>query len=140
GDQIARFGRTHGIFGPLGSLSPDFFYSAGLVAGLLAIPLGFGYAIVLVAARLITYEHVPGHMHGRVFAFQGVLSSLASIVPLLLVGLMTRLLDPSIVLVVIAVADIAALVYARSTLRRRRRSVVGAAMLPRGGAGPWATP
>jgi MFS family permease len=82
------------------------------------MPLGFGYAIVLVAARLITYEYVPAQMHGRVFAFQGVLSSLASIVPLLLVGLLTHLIGPRAVLVTLAVADLAALLYARATLPR----------------------
>jgi hypothetical protein len=133
--EVAGFARTHGLLGPLGSAAPDFFYSPAGFAGALAVPLGFGYAAVLAGARLITYEHVPSQMQGRVFAFQGVLTSIASIVPLLLVGAMTRVLEPSVVLVLIAAGDIAALVYARATLPRRR-GTVAVAVLPRTGARP----
>jgi MFS family permease len=116
--QVEDLARGHHVLGPLGALAPGFFYSPGAFAGVVAMPLGFGYAIVLVAARLITYEHVPAQMHGRVFAFQGVLSSLASIVPLLLVGLLTHLIGPRAVLVALAAVDLAALLYARATLPR----------------------
>lgn len=118
-EPILHFARAQALFGPLGRLSPGFFYSTAVFAAVLAMPLGFGYAIVLVAARLITYEHVPGQMQGRVFAFQGVLASLASIVPLLLVGLLTALFGPRLVLVAIALAGLLVFLYARSTLPRQ---------------------
>jgi MFS family permease len=120
GEPVARLMRQHALLGPLGGISPDLFYSSAVFSALVAAPLGFGYAIVLVAARLITYEHVPGHMQGRIFAFQGMLTSIASIVPLLVVGLLTALLGPRIVLLVIVAADLLALIYARSTLPRER--------------------
>jgi MFS family permease len=126
GEQLARFGRDHSLLGPVGAIAPGVLYGKALFASLMAIPLGFGYAVILVTARLITYEHIPGHMQGRVFAFQGVLTSLASIVPLLMAGVFTHLLGPRIVLVALAVADLAALLFARSTL-------------PRGGVRPGAT-
>jgi MFS family permease len=109
--------RTHSAFGALGRVSPGFFYSPAIVSAMLSAPLGFGYAIVLAGARLITYEHVPEEMQGRIFAFQGVLTSVASIVPLLLVGLLTTWLGPRSVLVIIAITDFLALMYARSMLR-----------------------
>ncbi|MHB8575780.1 MAG: MFS transporter [Dehalococcoidia bacterium] len=133
--QVVGFMHDHGVLGPLGRLAPGFFYSPAMTAALVAAPLGFGYAIVLVAARLITYEHVPAHMQGRVFAFQGVLTSLASIVPLLLVGAITALLGPRFVLVLLAGVDLAALLYARATLPSRRKGTGGALPLARGHAG-----
>jgi hypothetical protein len=54
-----------------------------------------------------------------------VLSSLASIVPLLLVGPLTALFGPRLVLAVLAAADILALLYARSTLPRARHGASG---------------
>jgi MFS family permease len=66
---VAHTLRADGVFGPVGQLSPGFFYSAAMLTALLAGPLGFGYATVLIAARLITFEHVPENMLGRVFAF-----------------------------------------------------------------------
>jgi len=110
--------RTHSAFGSVGRVSPGFFYSPAILSAVLSAPLGFGYAIVLAGARLITYEHVPEEMQGRIFAFQGVLTSFASIVPLLLVGLLTAWLGPRSVLVIIAIADFLALMYARSMLAR----------------------
>jgi hypothetical protein len=127
--QFVGFFQDHGLLGPLGKAAPGFFYSPAMAAALLAAPLGFGYAIVLVAARLITYEHIPGHMQGRVFAFQSVLTSLASILPLLLVGAITALLGPRFVLVLIAGLNLVALLYARSTLPRSRRGT-SAGVLP----------
>ncbi len=128
GEPVARLMRQHELLGSPGAISPNLFYSATLFAAFVAAPLGFGYAIVLVAARLITYEHVPGHMQGRIFAFQGMLTSIASIVPLLLVGLLTALLGPRIVLLLIAAADLLALIYARSTLPRERSGRAAAAV------------
>lgn len=122
--------RDHALLGPLGASAPGFFYSPAAFSAIMSAPLGFAYAVVLVAARLITYEHVPAHMQGRVFAFQGVLSSVASIAPLLLVGAATALLGPRVVLVAVAAADLVALFYARATLPRGGRGRNGETALP----------
>src|SRR5579871_6787820 len=118
GEPLVHALRAHGSFGPLGRAAPDVLYSTAAFSALMAAPLGFAYAIVLVAARLITYEHVPAHMQGRVFAFQGVLSSLASIVPLLLVGAISAVFGPRVVLLLVAAANLVAFFYARATLPR----------------------
>jgi len=120
-DHVAVALRHDGAFGPAGALAPHFVYAKATVAALIALPIGFAYAVVLVVGRLITYENVPAQMHGRVFAFQGVLSSLASIVPLLLVGVVTPLLGPGAMLVTIALIDLCALAYARLLFAKRSR-------------------
>lgn len=129
GEPLIHALRQNAVFGPVGAAAPGFFYSTAAFSALMAAPLGFAYAIVLVAARLITYEHVPAHMQGRVFAFQGMLSSLASIVPLLLVGAVSAMFGPRVVLVLVAAANLGAFVYARATLPRSRVAR-GAAGLP----------
>jgi len=129
GDPLVHAMKHRGVFGPLGHAAPGFFYSTAAFSALMAAPLGFTYAVVLVAARLITYEHVPAHMQGRIFAFQGVLSSLASIVPLLLVGAASALFGPRVVLVLVAAANLIAFFYARATLPRGR-AARGEAPLP----------
>ncbi|HEY7295577.1 MAG TPA: MFS transporter [Dehalococcoidia bacterium] len=129
GEPLIHGLKQQGVFGPLGAAAPGFFYSAAAFSALMAAPLGFAYAVVLVAARLITYEHVPAHMQGRIFAFQGVLSSLASIVPLLLVGAVSAVFGPRIVLILVAAANLGAFIYARATLPRGRPAR-GQAALP----------
>lgn len=111
--------RDHGALGPLGQAAPGFAYSPAVFCALVAGPMGFGYALVLVAARLVTYERVPEQMQGRIFAFQGVFSSIASIVPLIIAGALSALVGPRLVLGLLAAADIIAVYYARSTLPRR---------------------
>lgn len=92
-------------------------YSSTFLTVVLSAPLGFAYGVVIVAARAILYERVPGPMQGRVFAFQGVLGSLASIAPLVVVGVLAGLLGPRAVLVLVAIANAVAAWYA---LRRTR--------------------
>ncbi|HZQ37797.1 MAG TPA: MFS transporter [Dehalococcoidia bacterium] len=129
GDPLVHGLKQNGVFGPAGAAAPGFFYSTAAFSAFMAAPLGFAYAIVLVAARLITYEHVPAHMQGRVFAFQGVLSSLASIVPLLLAGAVSAVFGPRVVLLLVAAANLGALLYARMTLPKGR-AARGQAALP----------
>ena len=68
--------------------------------------------IVLVVARAILYERVPPGMQGRVFALQSVLSSLAAVLPLILVGVVAAWLGPRAVLVLVAMVNAAAALYA----------------------------
>jgi len=128
---MVSFFHQHGMLGPLGALAPGFFYSRGLFASLLSAPLGLGYALVLAAARLITYEHVPHDMQGRIFAFQGVLSSLASIAPLILVGLVTALVGPRLVLLVVVALNLVVFTYARQLRQRPLGPRSGLLAMPR---------
>ncbi|HTE84481.1 MAG TPA: hypothetical protein VK821_07095, partial [Dehalococcoidia bacterium] len=82
------------------------------LCALLAGPLGFAYGIVIVVARAILYERVPVSMQGRVFAFQGVLGSIASILPLILVGVVAYVLGPRAVLILVALTNALAAWYA----------------------------
>jgi MFS family permease len=116
---LIAFMRNDGVLGPIGQTAPHLVYSPAVFCALVAGPMGFGYAVVLVAARLVTYEHVPEHMQGRIFAFQGVFTSVASIVPLIVAGALSAWLGPRIVLGVLAIADVLAMIYAQLTLPRR---------------------
>ncbi|MGI8551683.1 MAG: MFS transporter, partial [Dehalococcoidia bacterium] len=110
--EISLFFRGHDPLGMIGLHRLSGLYSPVLMTVLLSGPLGFSYGIVLVAARAILYERVPPEMQGRVFAFQGVLGSVASIVPLILVGFVAYWLGPRPVLVIVAGANIIAAWYA----------------------------
>jgi MFS family permease len=129
---VIAFMRDGGVLGPVGQTAPGFFYSPAIFCALMAGPMGFGYAVVLVAARLVTYEHIPTHMQGRIFAFQGVFTSVASIVPLIVAGALSALLGPRVVLGMLALAMVVAMLYAQLTLPRRAGLSLPAV---RGGAG-----
>jgi MFS family permease len=77
------------------------------LSAILAAPLGFAYGVVGVAARALLYERVPAAMQGRVFALLGVVGAVASILPLIVVGLIASWLGPQAVLVLVAAVDIA---------------------------------
>lgn len=79
----------------------------------IAIPLGFSYTAVTVAARSVLHERTPERLHGRVFAMQGVLASLASVAPLLLGGALAELIGVRFVVVMLGVAAAAVMVYTR---------------------------
>ena len=127
---LLAFMRANGLLGPLGQIAPRFFYSSALFCALVAGPMGFGYAVVLVATRLITYEHVPQEMHGRIFAFQGVFGNVASIAPLIVAGAISAVLGPRLVLGLLALADVGAMAYAQVALPRRRGLTLSAVRHP----------
>ncbi|HEV8575063.1 MAG TPA: MFS transporter [Dehalococcoidia bacterium] len=54
---------------------------------LLAIPLGFAFTLVSVASRVVMNQQAPPEAQGRVYAAQMALGDLASLPPLLLVGI-----------------------------------------------------
>jgi MFS family permease len=56
------------------------------VAMVLALVAGFGFVAVMVPTQTFLQERAPVNLRGRVFAVQLMLSNLASIVPLLLLG------------------------------------------------------
>jgi hypothetical protein len=103
---------NHDPAGLLGIRMPQALYSRVALSAVVSGPMGFAYGIVVVAARAILYDRVPLAMQGRVFAFQSVLSSLASILPLILVGLVAYWLGPRAVLVLVAVVNVLPAWYA----------------------------
>jgi MFS family permease len=114
---LNSFLMAHDPLGLLGIHLLHGLYSPVLLSVLLAGPLGFAYGVVLVAARAVLYERVPGAMQGRVFAFQGVIGSLASIPPLVLVGVVAYWLGASAVILLIAAAIAAAAWYVPRRIR-----------------------
>ncbi len=52
----------------------------------LALVAGFGFVTTIVSTQTFLQERAPVHLRGRVFAVQLMLSNLASILPLLLLG------------------------------------------------------
>jgi len=52
----------------------------------LALVAGFGFVSIMVPAQTFLQERAPVELRGRVFAVQLMLSNVASIVPLLLLG------------------------------------------------------
>jgi MFS family permease len=57
------------------------------VTMLLAIPLGFAFTLLSIAARVVMNEEVPPETQGRVFAVQMALGDLCSLPPLLAAGI-----------------------------------------------------
>ncbi len=56
------------------------------VTMLLAIPLGFAFTVVNVAARVVMNEAAPPEAQGRIFAVQMAIGDFLSLIPLLIVG------------------------------------------------------
>jgi MFS family permease len=61
------------------------------VTMLLAIPLGFAFTLVTVAARVVMNEHAPAAAQGRMFAVTQAIGDTLSLLPLLLVGVVGQL-------------------------------------------------
>ena len=93
------------------------------VAMALAIPLGFAFSLVSVAARAVLNERAPAEMQGRIFAVQMVLGSVASIVPLFIVGGLAELVSARIVIILVTLAVVAAAMYSRLRLRLHAESL-----------------
>jgi MFS family permease len=63
-----------------------------------AVPIGFTYALINAPAQTIIHERAPAEMRGRYFGTQLMLANLASLVLLLVVGV---LIDATSVITVI---------------------------------------
>jgi len=85
----------------------------------LSIPLGFAYSLVGVAARAVLHERAPADMLGRIFAMQMVLGSLASIIPLFIVGGLAELLSARIVVSLVTAAVLVLAIYSHLWVRRQ---------------------
>jgi len=86
---------------------------AATIAMVLSIPVGFAYSLVSVAGRAVLHERAPADMRGRIFAVQMVLGSLASIIPLFIVGGLAELLSARIVISLVTAAVLVVAIYAR---------------------------
>jgi MFS family permease len=67
-----------------------------------AAPMGFFYALLNAPAQTILHERAPPDMRGRIFAAQVVSANFISLVPLLLVGVITDILHITPVLLMLA--------------------------------------
>ena len=98
----------------------------------LAFFAGISYAAVAIPAQTQLQEDLPEDVRGRVFGVLNMLVSVASFLPILVVGPIADLLGTTIVLVVVAILIIAsglASIYLRGPLRaveRDSRATVGA--------------
>ncbi len=74
-------------------------------AMLFAVPVGFGLSLNLVAARTVLNERVPEGMQARVFATQGAIANIGSLVPLFLTGVLTSLIGARPVMLLAAIVS-----------------------------------
>jgi len=72
-----------------------------------------------VAARAVLHERAPADMMGRIFAMQMVLGSLASIIPLFIVGGLAELVSARIVISLVTAAVLVLAIYSHLWVRRQ---------------------
>jgi len=81
----------------------------------IAGPMGFAYALLNAPAQSILHERAPPEMRGRIFATQVVSANFISLMPLLVIGVITDWLKvPAVLLLVAAVVlavAVASVVY-----------------------------
>ncbi|MCH7484373.1 MAG: MFS transporter [Chloroflexi bacterium] len=78
-------------------------------------PMGFFYALINVPAQTVLHERAPPEMRGRIFATQVVSANFISLIPLLMVGVITDLLNITVMLIILA-ALIAGAAFLSETL------------------------
>jgi MFS family permease len=74
-------------------------------AMLLAIPMGLGISVTVVAARTVMNERVPEEVQAQAFATQGAIANVASLAPLFATGALTTLIGARPVMLLAAVAS-----------------------------------
>ena len=80
----------------------------------IAGPLGFSYALLNAPAQTVLHERAPAEMRGRIFTTQVMSANFISLLPLLIIGVVTDWLGITAVLLLVAAAVLAmALVSAR---------------------------
>jgi hypothetical protein len=84
---------------------------------LLAIPLGFAFTLLSVAARVVINEQAPPEAQGRVFAVQGALADLVSLPPLIAAGIAADAVGERPVILFVAIGSVVA--ASALTLSRR---------------------
>jgi MFS family permease len=78
---------------------------------LLAIPLGFAFTLLSVAARVVINEQAPPQAQGRVFAVQGALADLFSLPPLMAAGIAADAVGERPTLLAAAIGTVVAATY-----------------------------
>ena len=66
-------------------------------------PMGFFYALLNAPAQTVLHERAPPEMRGRIFATQVVSANFISLIPLLMVGVITDVLNITAMLIILAV-------------------------------------
>jgi hypothetical protein len=87
------------------ALDPSHFLRVSLLQALVmcfAGPMGFFYALLNAPAQTVLHERAPAEMRGRIFATQVVSANFISLVPLLLIGAITDILNVTVVLLIVA--------------------------------------
>lgn len=69
----------------------------------IAAPMGFFYAMLNAPAQTVLHERAPPEMRGRIFATQVVSANFISLLPLLVVGVITDLVGTALVLLILSV-------------------------------------
>jgi MFS family permease len=90
-------------------------------AMLFAVPLGFGIAVHLVAARTVLNERAPEAMQGRIFATLNALGNLATLPPLFLAGGLAAVIGARAVMLLAALVAFALPIILH--VRRAHRTV-----------------
>ena len=93
----------------------DLSWLTSLVSIVVAIAFlaGVAYGIVAISAQTQLQEDIPGDVRGRVFGVLNMLISVASILPIIVVGTITDLIGTTAVILLVAVAVAAAGVLSR---------------------------
>jgi MFS family permease len=131
---MALSGRISNFLGSAAAAGPA---NLSVLTSLLSVVVGVAffagvaYAAVAIPAQTQLQEDLPGDVRGRVFGVLNMLVSVASFLPILIVGPIADLLGPTVVLVLVAgliVASGIASIYLRGPLRaveRDSRATVG---------------
>ncbi|NJD29678.1 MAG: MFS transporter [Chloroflexi bacterium] len=93
----------------------DLSWLTSLVSIVVAIAFlaGVAYGIVAISAQTQLQEDIPGDVRGRVFGVLNMLISVASILPIIVVGTITDLIGTTAMILLVAVAVAAAGVWSR---------------------------
>ena len=93
----------------------DLSWLTSLVSVVVAIAFlaGVAYGIVAISAQTQLQEDIPGDVRGRVFGILNMLISVASILPIIVVGTITDLIGTTPMILLVAVAVAAAGVVSR---------------------------
>jgi Na+/melibiose symporter-like transporter len=90
-----------------------------IVVVLLSTAGTFSFAVLGVSSRSLVHERMPVELQGRIFAAQHVLANLASIGPILFVGLLAEVfaVEPVMLLMVLVILSVAGWTAARAAAR-----------------------
>ncbi|HYM15710.1 MAG TPA: MFS transporter [Dehalococcoidia bacterium] len=119
---VPLFGDGLAAANPLGLFDPGPFGQGTariIISSVLGACLAFAFTFVNIVGRSVINERMPQEMQGRVFAGQNVLTTLASIAPILLTGLLADVIgiSPVFVLIAIVCALLAAYYTAKNLAR-----------------------